>query len=55
MHPTTLVHKPSNPDVAELVKRLGGNHTDIIRILRALHNEHGQLTPALISDVAREL
>jgi NADH-quinone oxidoreductase subunit F len=55
MHTSTLVHKPPNPDVVELVKRLGGNHAETVQILRALHAEHGHLTPTLISDVAREL
>jgi NADH:ubiquinone oxidoreductase subunit F (NADH-binding)/NADH:ubiquinone oxidoreductase subunit E len=55
MHPTTLVHKPPNQDVVELVKSLGGHRAETIRILRTLHTEHGRLTPHLISEVAREL
>ena len=55
MHPTTLVHKSSNPKIVDLIKELGGSRAEIVRILRALQAEHGHLTPPLISDVAREL
>ena len=55
MHPTTLVHKSSNPKIVDLIKELGGSRAEIVRILRALQSEHGHLTPSLISDVAREL
>jgi NADH:ubiquinone oxidoreductase subunit F (NADH-binding)/NADH:ubiquinone oxidoreductase subunit E len=55
MHPTTLVYRPPNPEVVGLIKELGGRRTEIVKILRALHVEHGQLTPQLIAEVAREL
>jgi NADH:ubiquinone oxidoreductase subunit F (NADH-binding)/NADH:ubiquinone oxidoreductase subunit E len=55
MHPITLVHKSHNPDVEELIKRLGGHRAETIRVLRALHTQYGQLTPNLISEVARQL
>jgi NADH:ubiquinone oxidoreductase subunit F (NADH-binding)/NADH:ubiquinone oxidoreductase subunit E len=55
MHPTTLAHTTPDPGVIELVKRLGGDRAETIRILRTLQAEHGRLTPHLISEVAREL
>ena len=38
-----------------LIDRLGGAHAGIVRILRTLHAEQGQLTPHLIAVVARAL
>jgi NADH:ubiquinone oxidoreductase subunit F (NADH-binding)/NADH:ubiquinone oxidoreductase subunit E len=55
MHPTTLVYKPPDPAVVDLIKGLGRHRSEIVRILRTLHAEHGQLTPHLIAEVAREL
>ena len=55
MHPTTLVHKPHDQDVEELIRRLGGSRAEIIKVLKALHAQYGQLTPHLISEVARGL
>ena len=55
MHPITLAYKPPDPEVVESIKRLGGHPSEIVRILRALHIEHGSLTPRLIAEVAREL
>ena len=55
MHPTTLAHKPPDPNVIHLIEELGGSHADIVRVLRTLHAEHGLLTPHLIEEVARQL
>jgi NADH:ubiquinone oxidoreductase subunit F (NADH-binding)/NADH:ubiquinone oxidoreductase subunit E len=55
MHVKTLVHKPRDPKVAELVHGVGGLHTDIVQILRALQTEHGRLSQPLIEEVARNL
>jgi NADH:ubiquinone oxidoreductase subunit F (NADH-binding)/NADH:ubiquinone oxidoreductase subunit E len=55
MHPTTLVFKPPDREVADLIRDLGAHRSEIVMVLRALHAEHGLLTPHLISEVAREL
>ena len=55
MHPTTLTYKPPDPEVVGLIRELGGHRSEIVMILRALHAARGQLTPHLISEVAREL
>jgi NADH:ubiquinone oxidoreductase subunit E len=55
MHPKTLVHKSPDANVVAMIRGLGGSRTEIVRILRVLHAEYGQLTPHLIAEVAREL
>ncbi len=55
MHPTTLAYRPPDQNVVHLIKELGGPHAEIVRALRALHAEHGLLTPHLIAEVAREM
>ena len=55
MHTTTLIHKPPNPKIVDLVKELGASRSEVVKILRALQAEHGRLTSPLIADVAREL
>ena len=55
MHPTTLTYKPPDPEVVGLIRDLGGHRSEIVMILRTLHTEHGQLTPHLVAEVAREL
>jgi NADH:ubiquinone oxidoreductase subunit F (NADH-binding)/NADH:ubiquinone oxidoreductase subunit E len=55
MHTRTLVHRTPNPEVVELIKGFGGRRAETIRVLRALHVEHGHLTPQLIAEAAREL
>jgi NADH:ubiquinone oxidoreductase subunit F (NADH-binding)/NADH:ubiquinone oxidoreductase subunit E len=55
MHPKTLTYKSPDPTVVGLIKELGGSHAEIVKVLRALHDEHGHLTPHLIEEVARAL
>jgi NADH-quinone oxidoreductase subunit F len=55
MHPTTLAYKSPDPTVVGMIKELGGSHAEIVKVLRALHDEHGHLTPHLIEEVARAL
>ena len=55
MHPITLSYKPPDPNVVDLIRELGGPHAEIVKVLRTMHAEHGQLTPHLIAEVAREL
>jgi NADH:ubiquinone oxidoreductase subunit F (NADH-binding)/NADH:ubiquinone oxidoreductase subunit E len=55
MHTKTLVHRPPDREVVDLIKGLGGSPAEIVKILRALQSEHGTLTPRLIVEVAREL
>jgi NADH:ubiquinone oxidoreductase subunit F (NADH-binding)/NADH:ubiquinone oxidoreductase subunit E len=55
MHPTTLTYKSPDPTVVGLIKELGGPHAEIVKVLRALHDGHGHLTPQLIAEVAREM
>jgi NADH:ubiquinone oxidoreductase subunit F (NADH-binding)/NADH:ubiquinone oxidoreductase subunit E len=55
MHTRTLVHKPPDPAIVNLIRELGGSRAEIVKILRTLHAEHGYLTPHLIDEVAREL
>jgi NADH-quinone oxidoreductase subunit F len=55
MHPTTLIHKPPDPKIVDLIRNLGGSRAEVVKVLRALQAEHGHLTAPLISSVAREL
>ena len=55
VHPKTLVHKSSDPEVVRLIGELGGSRAEIVKVLRTLQIEHGHLTPHLIDEVAREL
>ncbi len=55
MHPKTLVHKPPDANVVNVIQGIGGLRAGIVQILRTLHAQYGQLTPHLISEVAREL
>ncbi len=55
MHPTTFAYKLPDPNVVDLIQELGGSRAEIVKVLRTLHDKHGQLTPQLIAEVAREL
>jgi NADH:ubiquinone oxidoreductase subunit F (NADH-binding)/NADH:ubiquinone oxidoreductase subunit E len=55
MHPTTLVYRPVDTNVIEMIREVGGSRQEVVRVLRTLHAEYGQLTPHLIAEVAREL
>jgi NADH:ubiquinone oxidoreductase subunit F (NADH-binding)/NADH:ubiquinone oxidoreductase subunit E len=55
MHPKTLVHKSRDTNIVELLKGLGGSRAEIVQVLRTLHDKYGELTPRLVTEVAREL
>lgn len=55
MHPKTLVHRPVDPEVVEVIRSLGGPDAEIVQVLRTLQIEHGHLNSHLIAEVAREL
>jgi NADH:ubiquinone oxidoreductase subunit F (NADH-binding)/NADH:ubiquinone oxidoreductase subunit E len=55
MHPKTLIHKSPDASVVNVIEGIGGPRAGIVQILRTLHTQYGQLTPHLISEVAREL
>jgi NADH:ubiquinone oxidoreductase subunit F (NADH-binding)/NADH:ubiquinone oxidoreductase subunit E len=55
MHPKTLVYRSPDTSVVELIQGLGGSRAGVVQILRNLHAQYGQLTPHLVSEVAREL
>jgi NADH:ubiquinone oxidoreductase subunit F (NADH-binding)/NADH:ubiquinone oxidoreductase subunit E len=55
MHPKTLVYRSPDTSVVELIQGLGGSRAGVVQILRNLHARYGQLTPHLVSEVAREL
>ncbi len=55
MHPKTLVYRPPDTGVVEFIRGIGGFRAGIVQTLRAIHAQYGQLTPHLISEVAREL
>jgi NADH:ubiquinone oxidoreductase subunit E len=55
MHPTTLVYSPPDTKITDLIDELGGRRAHVIEVLQNLHAEYGQLTPVLITEVARQL
>jgi NADH-quinone oxidoreductase subunit F len=55
MHSKTLVHKPPDPAIVNLIREVGGSRAEIVKVLRTIHREYGYLTPHLIGEVAREL
>jgi NADH:ubiquinone oxidoreductase subunit F (NADH-binding)/NADH:ubiquinone oxidoreductase subunit E len=50
-----LTFKPIDPEIAQLVARIGGNPESILEIYQALQAQHGYLTIESISNVARQL